>query len=113
VKGFILCPLAPWRNTGIKLLLTRPLPSALANHGGLSLRAQPWALELYNGRTCVLAGGASSLVDGIRLNYFCTNGGSTGLWGFPDRKTEPWTIYIARYSATHLAKRARIKRAWM
>jgi hypothetical protein len=113
VKTFVLCPLAPWRNSGIKLRLTRPLPIALANHGALSLRNQPWALQLYDGRTCLLAGGASSLVDGIRLNYFCTNARSTGLWGFPDRATEPWTIYIAPYSATHLSERAPIKRAWM
>jgi hypothetical protein len=113
VKQFVLCPLAPWRNTGIKLLLTRPVPTALANHGALSLRNQPWALELYDGRTCLLSGGASSLVNGIRLNYFCTNGGSTGLWGFPNRRTEPWTIYIAPYSATRLSQRATIKRAWM
>jgi hypothetical protein len=50
-KGFVLCPLAPWRNSGVKLRLTRPLPTALANHGGLSASNQPWALELYDGRT--------------------------------------------------------------
>lgn len=111
--GFVLCPLAPWRNTGIKLRVTRPLPTSLANHGGLSLRNQPWALELYDGRTCTLAGGASSVVSGRRLNYFCTTGGSTGLWGFPNRKTEPWTIYIAPYSATHLSDLATIRIAWM
>jgi hypothetical protein len=108
----VLCPVEPWRNKGIKLRLTRPLPSSLANRGSLSLRDQPWALELYDGRKCVFAGGASSVLAGRRLNYFCAHGGSVGLWGFPDRSTQPWTIYSAPYAAMTLSERVAIHNAW-
>ncbi|MCW2685361.1 MAG: afsK7, partial [Mycobacterium sp.] len=109
----VLCPVEPWRNRGVKMRLTRALPGAMANHGSLTVRNQPWALELYDGRKCVLAGGASSILEGRRLNYFCQHGGSTGLWGFPDRGTQPWTIYSAPYTATLLSEHVPVRDAWM
>jgi hypothetical protein len=112
-RSLVLCPLEPWRNRGIKLHLTRALPTSLGNHGPVSVSNQPWALELYDGRKCVLAGGASSVVEGHRLNYFCAHDSSSGLWGFPDRGTQPWTVYTASYTATHLSERAAIRDAWI
>jgi hypothetical protein len=111
--GLVLCATAPWRNAGVKLRLTAALPRAMANHGAPSLRNQPWALELLNGRRCLFTGGATASVEGKRLNYFCTAGASNGLWGFPDRRGEPWSILSAPAAATHLRKHEPIRRAWM
>jgi hypothetical protein len=113
VPGLVLCPTAPWRNAGVKLHLTKPLPTAFANHGAPSLHDQPWELRLYDGRKCRFGSGATAFVDGQRLNYFCTTGGPRGLWGYPHRKTQPWWIYSAPYTATHLSAHATIRHAWM
>lgn len=112
-RRFVACATAPWRNRGIRLRLTRRLPRSMANHGRVSRHQRPWALQLYNGRRCLFSSGASSIVDGRRLNYFCTGGGKMGLWGLPSRRTEPWTIFRAPYTARHLSRRAAIRRAWM
>jgi hypothetical protein len=49
----------------------------------------------------------------VRLNYFCENGGNNGLWGYPDRRSEPWTILIAPFTARSLHERRAIRHAWM
>jgi hypothetical protein len=36
-----------------------------------------------------------------------------GLWGFPDRASQPWTIFSAPLRATKLSARVAISRAWM
>jgi hypothetical protein len=112
-SGLVLCPTAPWNNSGIEINLTKPLPVSLGNRGALSIHNQPWALQLFTGRRCLFSGGASNELGGRRLNYFCTGAGKTGLWGYPDRKVQPWTIYIAPYTAKTLSTRATIRRAWM
>ena len=43
-------------------------------------------------------------------DYACTNG--KWLWGQPNRKTQPWTIYMASVTATTLTTKARIRIAW-
>ncbi len=109
--GIVVCPDAPWRMTGVKIRLTKPLPRAYGNHGAPSLRLKPWAIELYDGRRCLFASGASSVVEGQRLNYFCGTG-KEGLWGFPYRGSEPWTILTAPIEATELSERATVRHAW-
>jgi hypothetical protein len=110
--GFVLCPDEPWRSTGIKLLLTKPLPRSLANHDAPSLSPEPWALELYDGRRCRVSTGATSVVEGERLNYFCGGGSEEGLWGFPARRSQPWTILTAPFEATELTERVAVRHAW-
>jgi hypothetical protein len=74
---------------------------------------QPWALELFGGQRCLFGDGASNVVEGQRLNYFCDASGKEGLWGFPSRGEQPWTILAAGSQATTLSERAPIRRAWM
>ncbi len=111
--AFVLCPTAPWTNRGIKITLKSKLPLAHANHGPISLAEQPWALQLTNGTGYLFAGGASSVVGGLRLNYFTSGSSSVGLWGYPDRHVQPWTIYQAPASAKHLTTKVAIRHAWM
>jgi hypothetical protein len=55
--------------------------------------------------------GAAPVVHGTRLNFFCSS--SLGLWGEPNRKTEPWTILSAAPGARALSHHAAIMHAWM
>lgn len=109
----VVCPDAPWKDTGIKIRLTKPLPHNYADHTAPSVRSRPWALELYDGRQCLFASGASTVIEGRRLNYFCGASSRTGLWGFPDRHSEPWTILTAPFTAKRLTQRVTMRRAWM
>jgi hypothetical protein len=109
----VVCPEAPWKDTGIEIRLTKPLPHAETGRGAPSLRSRPWALELYDGQRCVYATGATNVVEGQRLNYFCGAASHTGLWGLPNRRSEPWTILTAPFAAKHLAQRTAIRHAWM
>jgi hypothetical protein len=106
----VLCPRAAWKRTGIRIKLRQPLPRPRGKRPSIKLR--PWALELVDGRHCGMETGATEAIGGTRANFDC-DAGNDWLWGFPDRSTEPWTIFIAPYGATELSGRAPINRAWM
>jgi hypothetical protein len=105
----VVCPM-PWNDTAVEINLTKPLPKP-SNHTAPSARLAPWALETASGAVCVLASGASSVVHGKRLNYVCS--AKLGLWGYPNRKHEPWTILSAPPTARVLSHRVAILHAWM
>ncbi len=107
--GVVVCP-TPWTDTGIEIRLTKPLPKAFS-HAAPSLKLIPWALQTASGADCILSSGASNIVHGQRLNYSC--GTNTGLWGFPRRASQPWTILSAPFNATVLSHRVAILHAWM
>jgi hypothetical protein len=109
----VLCPSGPWSSTGVRLKLTRPLPRRLADRARPSLKAQPWAIELTDGRRALFSSGASSELGGQRLNYFFGASSEEGLWGYPDRATQPWTILLAPFDAHELTLRVALRRAWM
>jgi hypothetical protein len=110
--GIVVCPEAPWLAKGVEIRLTKPLVRAHANHDAPARNLQPWALELSSGLRCLFAGGATNVVEGQRLNYFCGAGSQEGLWGYPDRSATPWTILIAPFQATSLSARVTVGRAW-
>lgn len=110
--GVVVC-VTPWNDTGIEIQLTKPLPKA-AGHLAPSLKLQPWAIQTASGADCVLSSVAGPRpIHGRHLNYFCGTNFKVGLWGFPDRSSQPWTIFSAPQSATVLSHRVAIRRAWM
>ena len=111
-SGVVLCVTAPWSRSGVKVRLQRPLPKPSSTSGAPSTKDQPWALQLDNGQTCLLTSGAAVVVSGERLDYACTGVTSGGLWGFPSRHTQPWTIFSAPATAKHLTQRVKIRLAW-
>jgi hypothetical protein len=110
--GVVVCPNLQV-NGGIEIHLTKRLPLGMANAGALSLREQPWNIELTSGRHCAFSGGASNVTQGKRLNYFCGSNFHDGLWGYPDRRAQPWTILIGPFTATSLSQRRGIRKVWM
>ena len=110
--GVVVCP-TPWNDAGIEIQLTKPLPKPFS-HLAPSLRMQPWAIQTASGADCVLSSGAGPRpIHGRHLNYFCGANSKVGLWGFPDRTAQPWTIFSAAQNATVLSHRVAIRRAWM
>jgi hypothetical protein len=107
--GVVVCP-TPWRDTGVEIHLSKPLPTP-SSRAAPSLALQPWAIETAAGADCVLSSGASAVIRGRRLNYFC--GTKVGLWGLPSRASQPWTILSAPFNATTLSHRVAIRHAWM
>jgi eukaryotic-like serine/threonine-protein kinase len=111
VPGVVICPDAD-PTSGVEIRLTRSLPRSFANHGVPSASNEPWALELFSGAHCTLSSGATSVVDGTRLNYFCPGDATSGLWGYPRRTSEPWTILTAPFTATTLSQRVAVEHVW-
>jgi hypothetical protein len=111
-SGTVLCPSrGPWVASAIKIRLTRKLPVRYGNKRKASTSGLPWALVTVTGWKCRLDTGATSVIGGQRLNYFCTRT-QLGLWGAPDRTSEPWTIYAASPQAQTLTDRVGIRAAW-
>lgn len=111
-RGRVLCPATgPWSSSLVELKLTKRLPGQYANRRRPSTFGLPWALRTTLGWRCELATGATTVVHGLRLNYFCT-GTKQGLWGSPLRASEPWRIYVAPSSARTLRRRVGISVAW-
>jgi hypothetical protein len=111
-RGMVLCSAnGPWSSSLVEIKLTKQLPGNYANRGKPSTAGLPWALLTTSGWKCEMDTGATAVVDGVRLNYFCA-GTKEGLWGSPSRKLQPWRIYAAPSSAKTLRRRVGISFAW-
>ncbi|TMM04303.1 MAG: hypothetical protein E6G05_06330 [Actinobacteria bacterium] len=109
-KGIVLCPAAAWRRSGVKIILTQGLPTKFGNKRAPSTNVRPWAMQTISGIRCVREGMGPFIIPTVVGDYACTNG--KWLWGQPNRKTQPWTIYMASVTATTLTTKARIRIAW-
>jgi hypothetical protein len=110
-QGVVICPNLQV-NGGVEIHLTKRLPRGMGNTGTPSLNDQPWNIQLTNGHHCMLSSGATNVVHGKRLNYFCGGGLKYGLWGFPRRNGEPWTILVGPFTATSLHAQRSIRAVW-
>jgi hypothetical protein len=81
--GEVICP-GLQVGGGIRIRLTRAFPRQYGDSGSPSLRNQPWDIGLATGQHCAFASGASNVIHGVRLNYFCRPGTNYGLWGSAD-----------------------------
>jgi hypothetical protein len=110
----VLCPVnGPWDSTVLKLKLTKSLPLKFANKRKASTSSStlPWALVTSSGWKCVIITGATTAINGNRLNYSCKHT-SNSLWGSPVRSSEPWQIYAAPAQAKTLSSKVAIATAW-
>ena len=112
-SGVVVCTEAPWSDTGIEIRLTKPLPKPFS-HTAPSIKLEPWAIQTASGQDCILSSGMGPApIHGRGLNYYCSPHFKVGLWGFPDRTTQPWTIFIAPVNAARLTQRVAIRHVWM
>jgi eukaryotic-like serine/threonine-protein kinase len=88
-----ICLTAPWSHAAIQLHVRSYDNSAM-----VSPSRQPWGIRLANGARCAFVQGASQVVHGRRLSYFCQNS-TTVLLGNPSRATAVWRIHTGRANA--------------
>lgn len=108
-KGILVCPGNPWSRSGVELKVSGKLQ--FPDKQKPSTSGMPWAIQTTTGLKCVIATGATTVLQKQRLNYICMKS-KDGLWGSPSRKHEPWKIDIAPSTATKLSKTVAIKTAW-
>jgi hypothetical protein len=84
-----ICLLKPWARTVSRLRVRGGFDTPVG--GGSSM---PWGLRLRGGERCLLLQGASSIVNGKRVNYFCSR--TRFLLGRADRRHAAWRIQRAR-----------------
>lgn len=112
-SGVVVCVQAPWSGTGIEIRLTKPLPKPFREPAP-STSLEPWGIQIASGQDCIISSGMGpAAIHGRNLNYYCSPHFKIGLWGFPDRTTQPWTIFIAPLNTTALSQRVAIRHAWM
>ncbi|MBA2577041.1 MAG: hypothetical protein H0V05_10450, partial [Euzebyaceae bacterium] len=92
----VACQPTPWSSV-VLLYLTESLPSEFSNQGGDT--DLPWALELANEEQCVLIGGATTTLAGMRLNYDCTNG---EVYGENQGSDEAWRVFYQASGASDI-----------
>jgi hypothetical protein len=119
--GVVVCP-NPALTEATEIRLSKPLPTAMADHGVASVHSRPWLIELAVSRVpgtagarCELVTGATSAVGGVPESYFCTGRAleSMGLWGAPHQGAPGWSIRIAPDSTKSLAHATRVAVAHM
>jgi hypothetical protein len=102
----VFCVDSPWDRSAIRLGVSGRLRTSPRKARG----GPPWALQLITDRRCVYASGATTVVRGSRLNYFCIGG--RYLFGSPDRRRPLWRIREARDRFGAGMRMAGIKVAW-
>jgi hypothetical protein len=103
----VACVNAPWSTHAVSLHLDSPPSSALQASPGRA----PWALQLASGARCVFAEGATNVVHGLRLNYFCGTS-ARYLFGTPRTSQPTWRIRMARSVNGRAWRLVAIARAW-
>jgi hypothetical protein len=109
-RGIVLCPVAAWRRSGVKIILNKGLPTNAGNRRAPSTNVRPWAMQTVSSVKCLLEGMGPVISPQVFGDYACLNG--KWLWGQPNRRTQPWTMYIAPVTATQLTTKAKIAIAW-
>ena len=105
----VLCPAdGPWGSGLLVNLPSNDLSNALPDKDQ-GMEQLPWAIELDNGWKCLALTGATTVIDGQRLGYGCSNG--AGLYGKPHRSSSVWTINAAAAHANAISLLP-IKQAW-
>jgi hypothetical protein len=89
----------------VALQLTSPLPvndpPPDLTPAEQKARANPWSLQLADGQTCDLMGGATGALGDLRANYGCPNG---IVYGDADRSQAIWTVYYQANGSSQLVR---------
>jgi hypothetical protein len=86
----VVCLARPWGRHVWTIDLQAPLDPA-----GGGPATVPWGVRLAGGQRCLLLQGASDVIDGQRVNYYCS--GTLSLLGRPDRHQSRWRIRAVHY----------------
>jgi hypothetical protein len=110
-KSLVVCLSAPWSFRLVQLKVKH-----YSNSGRTTKSSRtPWGVQLTNGVQCELADGATTLIAGKRLNYFCSHEKYV-LYGGVSTSSRTWTIRRAKPKGHHghyrKAGRVSLSKAW-
>jgi hypothetical protein len=110
-KSLVVCLSAPWSFRLVQLKVKH-----YSNAGRTTKSSKtPWGVQLANGVQCGLADGATTLIAGKRLSYFCSHVKDV-LYGGVNRSGRTWTIRRATPKGHHgryrKAGRVNLTKAW-
>jgi hypothetical protein len=96
-KKFVYCLSSPFGFKVTEIRVTKGY-----QNDGLSKKPSklPWGVQTSDGTQCIFAQGASSVVKGKRVNYFCGTSDNNVLVGTVHRGGKVWTIDGAKQTAT-------------
>jgi hypothetical protein len=97
----LYCVLNPLAKTAI---LLKPTGLSYGDRASSDLSQLPWEIVLTSGADCGLLSGATSVLDGKRQNYSCSD--RTTLYGNPSKSSKVWTIFGAAKGATGLTQQS-------
>jgi hypothetical protein len=101
----VVCVRSPWARAGT-VLRSRLDPSER-----FPIKAGPWYLVIRGGVRCGFVGGATSVVQGFRLNYVCGRRGPY-LFGKPIRTRPTWRIRMSRKPDGPRLRAVPVRVAW-
>jgi hypothetical protein len=101
----VLCVRSPWARNGV--LVTSPLDP----DDRLPGRSGPWHLVIRGGLRCGFVSGATTTVQGLRLNYPCGRRGPF-LFGKPIRTRPAWRIRLSRNPDGPRLRVVPVRTAW-
>jgi hypothetical protein len=90
-KRFAVCLRQPWSFRLVQLKVT----GGYSGHLPRKPNALPWGVQLANGEQCLVAEGASGVVRGKRINYFCAHT-HDALYGKVHKHHPVWRIRKAK-----------------
>ena len=104
-RSVVACVRSPWSHDVLRLRVRGPLDGRY----GARPSDPPWALRLASGRRCVRVSGATTVVEGRRMNYSC---GRRYLFGIPDRTKPAWQIRQALTPGGVGMRKVAVAAAW-
>lgn len=108
--GTLVCAEDPFSAEVVALTLSTPLPDPVAMDEPDFAAGLPWALELVNGRRCILLTGATASVAGMRINYGCPDGAQ--VVGEIDRRLPRWRVFYGTATRSLFQEQVGVATAW-
>lgn len=105
LQNIAACLTTPWSKKVSEIENAHPGPRGT---GGAIDTNTFWGLELANGERCQFAPGATSEVEGERIDYKC---GTGVVAGDPDRSAPKWTVLYAE-EGSHQIETVAVIRVW-
>lgn len=109
-KSFAVCLVVPWSFRLLQLKVSKGYSGTLPKKPA----SLPWGVQLGNGVQCAFADGATGVVGGKRINYFCSHTKDV-LIGKVNKSSKVWTIRRAKPTGGGHYKKAghvSLSKAW-